>query len=421
MRNVRIAIVGLTFLVAVLAFLMGGSTPQAFHSGGVAECNGCHSMHAPKATSYLLAGSDPSSTCLTCHQKSGDTGPSSYHVSTADADMPKGTAPLHRSPGGDFGWLKKTYTFTERGSSVTEAGQSHGHNIVAADNGYVADTDHATAPGGGTFSATDLACNSCHDPHGKYRRDTTGNIATTGKAIYASGSYWDTAATGANEPTTDYAVGVYRLLAGKGYDKADFPGVPAAKAPKTYNQTELTNQVRVAYGVKTTQGHATWSNWCATCHPNMHSTGNTVHPVDTGLSDVMDNYNKYVKSGDMTGVAGTSYSSLVPFATNSGDYTVLGPLAGNASPTYAGPNSSDQVMCLSCHRAHASGFPSMLRWSMENEFMVKAGVYEVANRGRATAVYGASVTEAGAGYYDRPVTQFAGYQRVLCNKCHAKD
>ena len=29
--------------------------------------------------------------------------------------------------------------------------------------------------------------------------------------------------------------------------------------------------------------------------------------------------------------------------------------------------------------------------------------------------------ETQAAYYDRPVTAFASYQRVLCNKCHAKD
>ena len=41
--------------------------------------------------------------------------------------------------------------------------------------------------------------------------------------------------------------------------------------------------------------------------------------------------------------------------TNSADYTVLAGRAGNASATYAGPQSGDQVTCLSCHRAHASG------------------------------------------------------------------
>ena len=34
---------------------------------------------------------------------------------------------------------------------------------------------------------------------------------------------------------------------------------------------------------------------------------------------------------------------------------------------------------------------------------------------------GRLAVETQAAYYDRPVTAFATYQRVLCNKCHAKD
>jgi hypothetical protein len=156
----------------------------------------------------------------------------------------------------------------------------------------------------------------------------------------------------------------------------------------------------------------------------MHSTGNYVHPVDEGLgSTIAGLYGTYVKSGDLTGTPATSFSSLVPFATNSGDYAALAVLAKNNDTQLAGPGSSDQVMCLSCHRAHASAFPEMLRWQMEGEFIVYNGVYPNVTdnspvqfaRGRANAA------EQAAGYYDRPVDKFASYQRVLCNKCHAKD
>src|SRR6478609_5218052 len=114
---------GLIILVGAFVVLFYGSTPQAFHSGGVAECGGCHSMHSPKASgSYLLVGSDPTSTCLTCHMQSGLAAPSSYHVATADADMGVGVAPKQRTPGGDFGWLRKDYTFTIRGTTTNEYG-----------------------------------------------------------------------------------------------------------------------------------------------------------------------------------------------------------------------------------------------------------------------------------------------------------
>jgi hypothetical protein len=147
----------------------------------------------------------------------------------------------------------------------------------------------------------------------------------------------------------------------------------------------------------------------------MHSTGNYVHPVDQGLgSTVAGLYGTYVKSGDMGGTPANSFTSLVPFSENTGDYATLATHALNTDAQLGGPGSSDQVNCMSCHRAHATGFPEMLRWNMENEFMVKNGIYQTTERGRSTA-------EAAAGYYDRPVTQFASYQRVLCNKCHAQD
>lgn len=253
-----------------------------------------------------------------------------------------------------------------------------------------------------------------------------GTIAKTGLPIKASGSY-----NGAgNEPTATEAVGVYRLLAGAGYTKASvtFNGVPAAKAPSTYNQSEAANQIRVAYGVSTAGGHVTWGQWCATCHPNMHSTGHYVHPVDQGLgSTTAGLYANYVKSGDMTGTLATSFLSLVPFATNSGDYTVLAGLASSTNSQLGGPGSSDQVNCMSCHRAHGSGMMEALRFDNGYEFMVVGGQYIGSDNPNMTSSRaplqhrGRTMAEWQAAYYDRPVTNFATYQRVLCNKCHAKD
>ena len=161
-------IIFFTLLAALVA--VGVSTiSYAFHSGGVAECAGCHSMHSPAAGgNTLLIGTDQSSTCLSCHQHAGDTGPSSYHVSTAAADEPVNVAPLQRTPGGDFGWLRKTYSFLLRGESIIDNGVNMGHDITAVDAGYTGQTNNATAPGG-TFVTANLGCQSCHDPHGKSR------------------------------------------------------------------------------------------------------------------------------------------------------------------------------------------------------------------------------------------------------------
>ena len=266
-------------LVAAAAIVLGlGGMAYAFHSGGVAECEGCHSMHDGQSPTALLVAGDASSTCLSCHEHAGDTGPSSYHISTAPGDMPAGIAPLQRTPGGDFGWLKKDYTFAVRGATTNELGQSHGHNIIAIDKGYTVDTDNPTAPGG-TFNSNYLACNSCHDQHSTWRRtDTNGTLVKPGLGIAVppianSGSYNNSADPIAGST----AVGVFRLLAGTGWvaNGITFAVTPPnAVVNTTYNKSEAAATVRDAYG-------SGMGQWCATCHPDMHTDTTTkiVHPV----------------------------------------------------------------------------------------------------------------------------------------------
>ena len=443
MRGIRFSIVA----AAALALSLGGSA-LAFHSGGVAECVGCHSMHDPyPGGDKLLIGADHSAACLSCHERAGDTGPSSYHISTPEAELVAGVSPKQRTPGGDFGWLHKTYSWLGRGTpppTEMEEGHTHGHNIVATVGfdsagvdttyGYDADPVNTNAPGG-TFVSANLACTSCHDPHGQSRRNLDGSITrptpgNTDKPISASGSYNNTAV-----PTADTSVGVYRILAGPGYSVpgASFTGAPDAVAPSTYNQTEATNQVKVAYGRSTATGHNTWSEWCGSCHPGMHYDNGAeyVHPTDEPLNgSTYDNYNAYKKTGDLSGVQASSFTSLVPVIYNTDVYdgaTGLKAKAGSASPTYAGPDGSgDRVDCLSCHRAHASGWEFGLRWNPEYEFLTdpSGNYYNWAGGGTGQNGFGSrgrTTAEVEDSYYDRPATVFAKSQRQLCNKCHVKD
>jgi hypothetical protein len=391
--------------VAALAF----GNAYAFHSGGVAECEGCHTMHNtavnaanPKkiandlasgfgvnagkvgqGAAYLLQGNDQSSTCLNCHN-APDAAPSSYHVSTDDSKLGPGLAPVEMTPGGDFAWLKKTLTFSLRGTPTVNEGKGHGHSIVAADYGYVAEAGK-TAPGG-TYPADKLACSSCHDPHGKYRRFADGSIDTTGLPIFNSGSYNNSA----NPTASVSAVGVYRILGGvakdgTGYLPKSLQGVagatafsaqaPVAVAPSTYNRSEATGQTHVAYG----QG---MSEWCGNCHASMvenafqSGTPGHAHPAGNGakLTDaIVANYNKYVSSGIMTNADATkAYSTLAPFELGTADYAVLKPLAVNTDTVDMSAKNTSNVSCLSCHRAHASAWEAGLRFSHENEFMTIA-------------------------------------------------
>lgn len=415
--------------VLVAAFVAGAGSASAFHDGGSGECEGCHAMHnssggQPVATSkYLLRATDQSSVCLNCHQKTGDTGPTEYHISTANVDMPVGSPPRQLTPGGDFGWLKKSYIWVPSlgAATMSSPGDSHGHNISAQDYGYYADNFRLTSPGG-SYPSSALGCISCHDPHGKYRRNQDGSVSSSGAPIMSSGSY-----AYSPEPNVNASVGAYRLLGGVGYYPNSIgAGVafsynsPLAVAPDTYNRSEASGQTRVAYG-------SGMSEWCRNCHSYIH-TDTTLpvlkHPAGGGSGvispDMRTYYNSYIKSGDLTGTEENAYLSLAPFEVGTTNASILRSIV-TATPAKgpSGLDGSPAVMCLSCHRAHASGWDKALRWNNTVTAIVHEGKY--AQEGQPFQPFGQGRTEAEAlqGYYNIPASSFASEQPPLCYKCHA--
>jgi cytochrome c553 len=311
---------------------------------------------------------------LNCHAGSG-----SYHILSTDAS--------NWSPGGDFFWLTQSYTNTNWSGPVTSDPDNMGHNVIAVDFSLAVDGTNASAPGG-TYPSASLGCESCHDPHGQVQ----GGTGNGQEPISVSGSYGDI-------PPAGTIAGNYRLL------RDSFsPGIAADAPIAVTDGFGETDASHVAYGQGT-------SEWCASCHaaytgdPTKHPSGNL-----EVLNGQASNYNSYVATGDFTGVQATAYTALVPFELQETDTATL--LAAVTST--AGPDSSDNVMCLTCHRAHASAFNNITRWDMEHELLAD---------GWPTA---ANLVAMGAlpnsDYYGRDIaTDFGDYQRSLCNKCHVQD
>ena len=384
---------GAFFILMLLAVPLTAAADEGFHSGGVAQCEGCHSMHnslnaqpmngKTSANPYLLMGADPSSTCLNCHHTTSIT-PNAYKVSSPANAITSGgrPAPSQLGPAGDFGWSAR-------------------HNIVATDYSYTQDPLLSTAPGG-TYPREKLSCISCHDPHGRYRHLAgSSEQFRTGAPIRESGSY------GA-EPDGATAVGVYRLLGGTGYQPVSVTGgysfvskAPVAVAPLEYNRSEAESDTRVAYG-------AGMSEWCSNCHSSMHNDdavapGSFRHPAGNNAklgATLIANYKRYdFRTGSVNADGATAYSSLVPYEMGTEVRSDL--LAATLST--AGPSSGlENVSCLSCHRAHASGFPTLGRWNFGTDM-----VYD-----------GFPPPQA---FYGRTQAYFATAQRSLCNKCHVRD
>ncbi len=245
-----------------------------------------------------------------------------------------------------------------------------------------------------------MSCVSCHDPHGRIPGNAAGRTP-----VGVSGSYGET-------PPEGIAAGNYRLLGGVGYEGGGSgsgvrfvqPAPVAVANPADWRETDTNHP---AYG-------SGMSEWCANCHAAMVSGGTgTVrsHPSGNEVKlgkEVAGSYNAYVKSGDLSGSRATAYFALVPFEHGTADISRLDPSSTE------GPDEHANVMCLTCHRAHASAFASIGRWDFRATFLAKSHLQ--------AGDSGAEETDLREAYYGRDiVAQFGPYQRSLCNKCHSKD
>lgn len=359
MRHAKVWALALLFVAASTT----GSL--AFHDAGVADCAGCHTMHnsqdnLPVTASgdsypYLLKAANSTDACLACHASYGQFYGGDGH-----------------GPGGDFYWLTKTFTWSAHGHNYESPGDSHGHNVISPANGILADQTLLTAPGG-DFDSDWLTCTSCHDPHGNMNF----------RILYGS------------------ALGP--IYVGGRYDFTSDAPLAAGNARRTYigSGGEETNAQHTVY-------KSGMSDWCANCHEVFHSdnTIEFVHDVEEDLNGLADNYNAYVSTDDQTGGdIATSYWGLVPFEDVDVDLGTVDP--GNYT---TGPAANDQVMCVTCHRAHASAFTDIGRWDFGETFIIESHP--------ASGDGGVDPSDLTNKYYQYT---FVDNQRSLCNKCHVKD
>jgi hypothetical protein len=103
------------------------------------------------------------------------------------------------------------------------------------------------------------------------------------------------------------------------------------------------------------------------------------------------------------------------------DYARLKEAANSDGSNRTGPTVSANVMCLTCHRAHASGWNFMARWDMKSKYLVIDGRYPGIDSGIKEINTGRTIEEMQKSYFGRAPSKFGESQNSLCNKCHTKD
>ncbi len=301
--------------LAVACALLAAGPPTAaraaFHDRGVGHCNACHVTHEGSNDQVVMQGSDPllvaatpTDVCLTCH--GGNNG-----VFGANPLVP----PPERGAGNFVFLLEDNLNDGSGGLANPIAGEAGGHSIVSLDMGTTADSRWDTAPGG-TFPSASLGCTSCHDPHGN----------TNFRMLYGAGPIQG-----------DIYQFDYPAPTAEGLDATD-PVASEARDNHTAYQDGM-------------------SDWCANCHGYYHGDtqgpGSFSHHVnETFPSGMQMRYDIYDGASNPTGgTAATAYLPDVPFEDPAATVT-----------STAGPGPGARVMCLTCHRAHASSGPASGRW-----------------------------------------------------------
>ncbi len=316
------------FIAVMLCYVPSGVFARV--SG---ECSNCHTMHNSQNGSAV----DPSGSnehliidgCVGCHS---DTSSNTVR-SIGSSSIPivfNSSQPASPLAGGNFYWM------------VKKPDHSFGHNVksIAGE-----DSNITYIPGrhiGSDYTLTITDCYNCHSvgfspgyPGIPFTIPRSGSVLICEDCHTQVMHHADDSAT-----VVDGTGGWYRFLYGvKGIEDPDWQKT-VSEADHNEYQGETS-----AYGNSISDGG------CG-CHGDFHALKNPggvgtgspwlKHPVDVALPAAGE-YASY-----------TIYNADVPVSRPD--------LSGYTGPSSIVTPGTDQVMCISCHRAHGSDQPDMLRW-----------------------------------------------------------
>ena len=308
------------------------------------SCANCHIMHNSQDGGDVVTGGPVrhllAKGCIACHTGdnaeilSGGTTPYVYNTSVT-----YGTDTL---AGGNFYWV----------ATAGEGNDTKGHNVLdlsAQDTNIPAGTN----PGEGAPGGWITCANSCHS-----------TLAAEQTAVPELGSGCEGChiAVAHHADDSDTVVGEtggwFRYCAG--HMSGDGYGVEGIE-DDDWQLTEAPADHNEYLGFVGPHGGSagfynlgnTMTAYCCGCHGGFHNqdAGAWIrHPSDAYLP------------------GGTTEYAAYP------EYSTEAPVARPDLSGYTGPSSvvtpdggTDMVMCLSCHRAHGSPYPDMLRWDYDSQ------------------------------------------------------
>lgn len=342
-------VAGFSFL---LTFLLHPLPVVAQVSG---LCSNCHTMHNSQDGEAVLESGGPLKTllksdCVGCHSSSG----SETILTVGGTRTPivyNHSEPAQALAGGNFYWVAQ------------DNGDAFGHNVAGI---TVADVTLTDAPGGR------VDCTDCHS-----------SLATDNPENGCKGCHVPRHHADDSNAVVDGAGGWYRFLGDNpamaaqadwgnsgvvGIEDADWEQQPTAGQHNVYQGTTTVYAYQPIVNDFVVDNSI--GSFCAGCHGLFHHEMNEGQENFYTPGDVSGAWLRHpsdvVITAAQEGEEGSSYSSggpynpMVPVAKS----TDL--IANDANFAVVTPGS-DVVTCISCHRAHGSPYPDMLRWDYQTD------------------------------------------------------
>ncbi|NDY41532.1 hypothetical protein G3N55_01515 [Dissulfurirhabdus thermomarina] len=340
MRSSRIELFGAAVLFgAFLAFSVLGA-PGVAVAKVQGQCAQCHTMHNSQNGQSIVSTPNGAliateNGCIGCHTGT-NTGANNipYILSTSTPNYGATGTTGDTLAGGNF-------YFVATAGNATDAA---GHNVAGL---AASDAQLGLTPPGGQALLSQLTCAGVNGCHGD--RTKADDFTAVSGAHHGDDSVLDGSTVAQS----------YRFLLGvTGIEDSDWEYQPTVTAHNQYNGYDRAQEADV--------DNSTISALCAKCHGDFHSGAGDLGPSDDG--SMQSAWIRHPTDFDMGNVKNKEYGAYNGGNSTAAPYSVVAPV-GSDLDTVPGVQQTvfDEaddaiVMCLSCHRAHATPYADALRW-----------------------------------------------------------
>jgi len=369
---------------------------QLYHSEEGLVCTDCHDQfganHAASqdgtTPAAVLKKADISDLCLSCHTKGRNT---AYTADLPGVQLGDWTAPIVMTdngitppgiamPAGDFFWSNSD---PRKGHNPAYTKDSS----VPTSKAIKGDPVLGNTPPGGSLAGPQWSCISCHGAHSRFDGSNSSwrqlkrkvnNVNVTGDVRQY-----------AVETAKSSVVQDPRFEPIKSNSRGEMQGNYHTELRKDGNPLEGADLFQPESDTNKNVYRGGFSSFCSACHGDFHggnqesgrsdgrnrAGGSWVkHPTNLRLGE-SSKYGVDAYTASITNTQGTNpnpvgYDWKYPVVKGDYDFSVKSSIASAAQRSIS---SEDRIMCLTCHKAHATQFKNMTRWDTEAHAFIAAG------------------------------------------------